>query len=219
LNRITRTTIALLATVAASVGSVALPGVAQADVQTVTIGGVVYEDRGVVPLDDGLVESVNAAVDLVLQAAKGVSCVPKTTSSTIYDPSAHVYYGTLDSIYVWDDLGEAAITGCPDNTVTVKVQMLDQALDGTSAPATSGITEGSGKARAGAIASMMQRYSNIAMSTGLSYHQLTTSVTASQTDGKTTTAWCAKKSWTYIATVAGPSFVGSTPTEKVKCGA
>ena len=142
------------------------------------------------------------------------TCVPRSTSTTIHEPSAQVYYGALDTIYLWNNLGEAEIFGCSNNHVTIKVQMFDQALDGTSFPVTGPEATGSGKAKAAAVADLTQRYSNVAMATGSSYHQLTTKAIATQTDGKTTTTWCSTRTWTYLATLVGPRFIGSTPAAK-----
>lgn len=219
MKRMTRTALSLLTATAASVAVVvAVPSPALANVPA----GYVYVDRvqigdGTTTVDSAL-DNVNAAIDLALQAAKGATCVPSSISTTIHDPYADVYYGPLDSIYVWDGLVEATANGCPNNTVTVKAKYRDQALDGTSLPAEGDEASGTGKGEAGARPGLMQRYDNLAMATGVSYHTLTAQVTVTQTDGKTTTAACSTKSWTYLATAAGPYFIGDTPTDKVKCG-
>jgi len=223
LNRITRTTIALFATVAASIATVAVPTTAHAS-NTVYINGVAYEDRGIVSLGDGADSISLDATDVVIDAVNNVlaaagACAPKKFDASIYEPSAHVYYGSLSTIYVWEDLGEASIEGCPNNTVKVSVQTADTSYDGTSTSKVGSPANGSGKARAGAIAELVQTYDNLTMALGNSYHQLSTVVSATQSDGKTTTAWCSKKTWLYRATLTGPLMLGSSPTETVKCAA
>ena len=222
MKRITRTTLTLLAMLATSAGLFVSPGAAQADGRYVMIGGVQYEDLGITDIGGGgtvgnTLDSAGSAVDSVLQSAKGAACTPKTTTTRFDTPSAHVYYGVHDSVYMWSVWAEAEITGCPDNVVTIRVQMRDRALDATSHPVDGDEATASERVRAGALAELVQKYSNVAMSTGLSYHALTTTVFASQTDGKVTTKWCTAKTWTYLATIAGPQFVGETPAESVKC--
>lgn len=219
MNRITRITIALLAAAATS-----LPSVVHAnDGDTIYVNGVAYEYRGTVTLggnDSANLDAEDAVIELVADAlAVAGTCAPKKYNTTIGEPSARAYYGAFDSVYVWNDLGEVSIEGCPNNTVDISVQMTDQPLDGTSSPKIGTPKTASGKARAGAVADLTQTYNNLAMSAGFSYHQLTTVVTATQTDGKTKTPWCSKRSWTYRATLTGPVIVGSTPTETVKCAA
>lgn len=223
MKRMTRTILAAVG-IAAATFAMAAPGTATASVgSTVYIDGIAYEDGGTFGIGDGdsgndaVTDTLDGALTAVLAVAKPVTCVPKATSTTIHRPNARVYYGSFDSIYTWSGLVEAEVTGCPDNTVTVRARMRDQALDGSSLPAEGYEASATGKGRAGVVAELMQRYNNIVMATGLSYHTLTTTVTASQTDGRTTTVWCSTKSWTYVATLAGPQLVGETPTEKVKC--
>ncbi|HVF04973.1 MAG TPA: hypothetical protein VNA20_09045 [Frankiaceae bacterium] len=205
-----RTLTVAVATVLAGLGWTALPTGAHAT------GADGYEYGGLVRLTGSATDEVGELVSELVAVAG--SCVPKKHVTTIYEPTARVYYGLLDSIYVWQDLAEAETIGCA-NPVKIRVQMFDQPLNGADLPATGAPAEGSGAGRAGAVATLLQRYQNVAMATGLSFHQLTTVVTATQSDGKTATAWCGKRTWTYLATLAGPSIVGSTPTEVSKCGA
>jgi hypothetical protein len=64
------------------------------------------------------------------------------------------------------------------------------------------------------IATLEQHYPNVSLVAGGSYHQLMVQVYGTQTDGKTTTAWCVHKTWTYLATVTGPQFLSPSPTAK-----
>jgi hypothetical protein len=145
-----------------------------------------------------------------LLAATG-TCVPKPDdhTTTIHDPSARVYYGTTDTIYEWEDVAETALKKCTGNMVTINVQLTDQALDGTGLPSQGPPAGRTDRGGAGALAQLEVHYSNLALAAGGSYHDLTMVAQASQTDGKTTTAWCLYRSWTYLATLAGPEFAGS----------
>lgn len=221
MNRMTRIAVALVATVAATVGPLALPASAQVG-NTVYINGVPYVDKGIVSLGED--PDVNGLIDSALSTLAGSvgnvsgSCIPKHFPPTIYQWTAHVYYGALDSVYVWQDPATVEAQGCPNNTVSISVRIVDQGPDGngttTGDPANS-----SSQGSADAVGSLVLDYSNVTLALGLSYHQLTTTVSATETDGKTTLAACATRSWTYRATLRGPEPVTSTPQQATKCGA
>lgn len=178
---------------------------------TVFINGASYQDGGVVPLGSLPITitttEIGTAIDTVDAVMK--SCVPKSMSTTTNDPTARPYYGTFDSIYYWQDWAEASESGCPGNRVTMKAQLCDQALDASTLPTCGDEVTYSGTASASGTAELFVDYPNAALLTG-SPHALTMRVTATQTDGTTTTAWCRTRTWTYFATLAGPEFVGST---------
>jgi hypothetical protein len=180
---------------------------------TVVINGVAYQDGGGVSLGSLPITITTSEIGTALDTIDAVvkSCVPKSVSTTINDPEAHVYYGAFDSIYYWQDWAEASESGCPNNRVTMKAQLCDQALDGTTFPACGDEVTYTGTASASGTAELFVDYPNTTLLTG-SPHALTMRVTATQTDGTTTTAWCRTRTWTYLATAAGPEYVGSTAT-------
>jgi hypothetical protein len=201
-------TITVFATAAAAL--VAFDPAANA-AATVVINGVAYQDEGAVSLGSLPVTIETSEIGLVVDTVDTVvkSCVPKSVGTTINDPKAHVYYGTLDSIYYWQDWAEAFETGCPANRVTMKAQLCDQALDASTLPTCGDEVTYSGTGSASGTAELFVDYPNTSLLTG-SPHALTMRVTATQTDGTTTTAWCRTRTWTYFATLAGPEYVGST---------
>lgn len=217
MNRITRTITVFAATAAAIV---AFNPAANAASTGPDLSG--YTDGGVVTLQGGVPTTVTIPeidpgilLDAINKAAH--TCVPSGETTTIADATAHVYYSALDSFYYWEDPVETQLNSCTGNKVTVSATLSDQPLDDASAPTVENpAATGSGTGSAGAVGTLFVNYNNITMATGLDYHTLTMTVQGSQTDGKTTTAWCANKSWTYLATLSGPVVVGSTPT--AKCG-
>jgi len=218
LKRITRTITVFAATAAAIV---AFNPAANAATTGPDLSG--YTNLGTVTLDGGTpttvtvpdINPVGILLDTINKNAH--TCVPSGETTTIADASATVYYSALDSFYYWQDPVVTQLNSCTGNKVTVSATLSDQALDDASAPTVENpAATGSGTGSAGTVGTLFVNYNNITMATGLDYHTLTMTVQGTQTDGKTTTAWCANKSWTYLATLAGPEVVGSTPT--AKCG-
>ena len=201
---------ALTAATTLTVTAVA-PGTAVAG-ETVYIDGNPYEYQGLVALGEGattIVDSLHVARGAAAPQPKG--CRPTSKSITIHDPSAKTYYGIDDTLYFWTSKVVAEVDGCPNNTVTVSGQMTDQALDGSSLPAHGEVSTGRGRGRAEADVHLVQKYSNVAMAGGQSYHALTVRAWATESDGTTTTSWCASRTFTYLATAVGPIPAGSTP--------
>lgn len=147
------------------------------------------------------------------------TCVPKSETTTINDPVARVYLGATDSIYLWSDVATSTLDSCTSDKTCITVKLLDQALDGSSLPSTDPqTTTACGTGSASAMAQAVVDYTNVALATG-SPHQITMVVNGTATDptvNKTVATWCASRSWTYLATLAGPEFLGSTSTSK--CG-
>lgn len=147
------------------------------------------------------------------------TCVPKSETTTINDPSARVYNGVADSIYIWDDVATSTLDSCTGDKTCITVKLVDQALDDSSLPTTNTTTTTAcGTGSATAMAEQVVDYSNVALATG-SPHQISMFVNGTATDptvNKTVATWCATRSWTYLATLVGPEYIGSTPT--AKCG-
>lgn len=217
MKKVLRRAAVLLSPLVATAG-LTIPSAQAGD--TVYIEGVGYEYRGAFALRGPTpLDSISAFVDTTL-ATTG-ACVPKPTDFSYHfaDPSAGVYYGVLNSIYHWEELISVTDRKCGDNDVTISAQMFDQALDGSSSPAQGQPATSRGVGSAAAVAVLDQYYSNVAMTTGLSYHTLTTQATSTSTSTspagkKVTVTHCAQKSWTYIATAAGPYWAGSTSVTK-----
>ncbi|MDQ1685585.1 MAG: hypothetical protein QOC82_2322 [Frankiaceae bacterium] len=192
----------------------ALTPAAHAD-DIVYINGLPYRDAGVVTLG-GSTSGTGSVLDPVEQLATrevfgigGNTCVPSSLRIDIGDASADRLLGSTDMWYHWEAPATATAVGCPNNVVTIRGQLTDQALDGSSPPTRGDAQTASGRGSAGVVADLWVRYP-YASSLVPGYHTLTMVVTATQSDNKTTTGACATKSWTYLATVAGPQQVGST---------
>lgn len=146
----------------------------------------------------------------------GNTCVPSKLEIDFADPPTNdILYGMAGMFYHWQEPAVATAVGCPHNTVTIRVQLTDQALDGASPPTRGDIKTATDKGTVGAVAELWVDYPP-SDTLGITYHALTVVATASQTDNKTTTANCKTETWTYIPTVAGPHYVGSTGPQK--CG-
>lgn len=146
------------------------------------------------------------------------TCIPKSEQTDISDPAARVYNGVTDSIYLWSDIGTSTLSTCTGDKTCITVQLFDQALDDSSLPTQGDPTTACGTGSASAMAQAVVDYTNLNLATG-SPHTLTMVLNGTAADpntGKTVAAWCAQRTWTYLATLVGPDYLGSTPTEK--CG-
>ena len=195
-------------------------------IRTLTVvGTAAVAFGGFVPVahaDDGT-SSTGSVPDTIEQIVSrevvgigGNTCVPSKLQVDVSDPPiVATYHGTLDTLYHWQEPGEATAVGCPYNPVTLRMQLTDQALDGASSPTRGDIETATGTGTVDAVAELWVDYPP-SDALGLTYHALTVVATATQGDNKTTTANCTTETWTYIPTVFGPRYVGSTGPQK--CG-
>lgn len=170
---------------------------------------------GVVPAANASGVPLPSPVDQLVNRVSiggGSTCVPKPVNH-IYELTYRVYNGTADTLYYISDLGETW-ANCPP-TVTITVQLSDQALDGSSLPANGDAAKASGRGGASQTAGIVLDFPNVVLATA-PQHMLTMLMTASQTNGTVTTTWCAVRRWTYFATLAGPADMASTGTQD--CG-